>query len=639
MGLAKNAVSVVISTADGGKFVGAAVESVLRQSYRNLEVIVVDNDSTGISIALAGIMDDRVICVRTSERGRAACRNAALERARGDYIAFLEPEDRYLPGKLALQVEFLVAHPDVGMIYTMVIASTATGDLPGKPCEKMTSDEVYADIAFGAPEGITLSTVMVRREVIDAVGQFDERMAYFEDIDFCRRIVRRCRIDALGEPTAEIRARASHEAADQDPSKILGAYAYYVHKVDREDADVDHLIRGAGARRLGERAAAALRNDGWWPYSDLLLQQARRRFHPKVSIIIPVYNGANYLAQAIESALGQTYDNVEIIVVDDGSTDRGATERVGRVFGDRIRYVVSKFNAGVAAALNRGIAEMTGDYFSWLSHDDLYVPGKLAVQVEALAQMPDPRATVLYGDYEVFTDNPEAARPFVLPHVESKDFRYFITASNGLHGCTLLVPRQAFEKHGEFDPTLRTTQDYDLWFRMATTIDFIHQPGILVRARSHPEQGTLRLSSFVLTECNSLLAGFVEKLSETEIRQNQATTLAEGYSRLASNLETRGFLDAASRATELCRESLSRSDSDQFRAFMDCGAAAAEIARLGAETTRLAAEVERLCRQRDTFQTATAEFRLKLEAIYHSRSWKVTAPFRYLSRLIGRATP
>ncbi len=90
---------------------------------------------------------------------------------------------------------------------------------------------------------------------------------------------------------------------------------------------------------------------------------------PKVSIIIPVYNGEKYVSLAIESALRQTYSNLEIIVVNDGSTDK--TDKICRSYGNKIRYI-KKENGGVSTALNVGIDNMTGEYFSWLSHDDLY---------------------------------------------------------------------------------------------------------------------------------------------------------------------------------------------------------------------------------------------------------------------------
>ena len=105
---------------------------------------------------------------------------------------------------------------------------------------------------------------------------------------------------------------------------------------------------------------------------------------PFITVVIPVYNGADYLGEAIDSALAQTYPHREIIVVNDGSDDGGATDRIARSYVDRIRYYV-KENGGVSSALNLGIRNMRGDWLSWLSHDDLYLPDKLALQAEQLA--------------------------------------------------------------------------------------------------------------------------------------------------------------------------------------------------------------------------------------------------------------
>lgn len=99
---------------------------------------------------------------------------------------------------------------------------------------------------------------------------------------------------------------------------------------------------------------------------------------PLVSIVIPVYNGENYLEEAIHSALNQSYENIEIIVVNDGSTDN--TENIALKYKDKIKYF-KKENGGVSSALNLGIKNMTGEYFSWLSHDDLYYEDKIERQI------------------------------------------------------------------------------------------------------------------------------------------------------------------------------------------------------------------------------------------------------------------
>ena len=216
-------------------------------------------------------------------------------------------------------------------------------------------------------------------------------------------------------------------------------------------------------------------------------------FEPKISIVIPVYNGANYLREALDSALGQTYRNVEVIVVNDGSNDGNETENIAKSYGGRLRYF-SKENGGVASALNFGIGEMAGDYFSWLSHDDAYHPVKLERQVEFLRKL-GKRKAVLYGDFEIIDDQ---SKHIGLHHLDKKivesPLRAILSAS--IHGCSTLVPRAVFEQVGLFNERLRTVQDNDMWMRVHLAgFEFVHMPEVLIKSRVHPEQGQLTLET------------------------------------------------------------------------------------------------------------------------------------------------
>ncbi|EFL50812.1 glycosyl transferase family 2 [Solidesulfovibrio fructosivorans JJ]] len=215
-------------------------------------------------------------------------------------------------------------------------------------------------------------------------------------------------------------------------------------------------------------------------------------FAPKVSIVIPVYNGSEYLHYAIDSALAQTYPNIEVIVVNDGSSDGGATEAIALSYGARIRYL-SKINGGVATALNAGIAAMTGEYFSWLSHDDTYPCDKIEKQVAFLDARED-REVVVYGDYTLMDAKGSLFHTVRLPHRPSAAMPYYLYIEQNLHGCTLLVPKSAFSKVGTFPLHLRTTQDYDLWVRMAMLVPFVHLAEVLAHARQHVGQGSRTLS-------------------------------------------------------------------------------------------------------------------------------------------------
>ena len=209
---------------------------------------------------------------------------------------------------------------------------------------------------------------------------------------------------------------------------------------------------------------------------------------PKVSIIIPVYNGANYMQEAIESALQQTYPHTEVIVINDGSRDNGETERIARSYGSRIRYL-SKENGGVATALNLGIESMTGDYFSWLSHDDVYLPNKVEHQVNCLKSLSDPN-TVIYSDYQLIDSKSHVFSTVSIAEKVSSNVLYDLIAHQAIHGCAMLIHRDAFKKCGYFDVSLPTTQDYDLWVRMAQVLPFKYCPGVIIQSRQHPEQGS-----------------------------------------------------------------------------------------------------------------------------------------------------
>lgn len=234
--------------------------------------------------------------------------------------------------------------------------------------------------------------------------------------------------------------------------------------------------------------------------------------NPLVSIIIPVYNGSNYLAQAIESAIGQTYKNTEIIVVNDGSIDDDKTEKVARKYGSKIRYF-EKSNGGVASALNFGIAKMRGSHFSWLSHDDLYLPHKVAKQVELLSSCGAPvaiiasNAKLLYGNgLKRDTKIDEDTFSFI-------DIFLATSAVVGLNGCSLLIPKSLVVSVGGFNESLRLTQDYDLWFRLKESAPFVLISEHLVLQRVHDQQGSVAERGNLQADADTMHVNFLRQIS------------------------------------------------------------------------------------------------------------------------------
>ena len=547
-------VSVIVPTFNRGHFIGQAITSVLNQTYENIELLVVDDGSTDDTEAVAASFDDRRLhYIKLAQNvGRSAARNLGLKSTTGKFITFLDSDDYYLPEKVERQVEFLNKHAEFSMAYT---ASGCFTD-ENKPIfyhyRAPVSGDIYPELAFFKPLTITLPTVMLRREVLDTVGGFDERMSRFEDTDMWRRIARRFRIGAIDEVTCHIRTHEGNHISALAPASFETAIEFYLAKIREEDKDVDPLVLAAGARRLYELYGGALQTiPGAQDLSVELTAKGRLQFQPLISIIIPVYNGEDYVRQAIDSALAQTYANFEVVVVNDGSTD--GTERILESYGDRIRYVTQP-NGGCGSALNRAVREARGAFISWLSHDDLMAPNKVARQVEFLGQQGDPGSCVVYGEYSVFYgDEPVTSNvPAVhIPAVRPEHFRYFLTTRNMLHGCTLLIPRRALLEHGMFNESLKTVQDFDLWFKLGRTERFVFCPGVGIHARAHPNQDSNRKRDLFMGEANAMLTRFVRELTPKEIRSASGTSLVLGTYLIAETLQRRNFTEAAAYALEL----------------------------------------------------------------------------------------
>jgi glycosyltransferase involved in cell wall biosynthesis len=213
---------------------------------------------------------------------------------------------------------------------------------------------------------------------------------------------------------------------------------------------------------------------------------------PLVSIVIPVYNGSDYLRQAIDSAIIQTYTNIEIIVVNDGSIDNGATEDIALSYGDKIRYFV-KQNGGVASALNFGISKMSGIFFSWLSHDDLYRPEKIEIQVKEAAKYD--AKTMVWSDYDIVDKGGVIIDSFSL-YDENKKSDSFVVLSTFVHGCSLLIPAALFKDIGLFNEKITTAQDNEMWVRaLKANYKLAHLPQKLICSRRHAKQGQVTMSN------------------------------------------------------------------------------------------------------------------------------------------------
>lgn len=199
----------------------------------------------------------------------------------------------------------------------------------------------------------------------------------------------------------------------------------------------------------------------------------------KVSIVIPAFNKGDLTVKTVKSALNQTYPNIEVIVVDDGSTDN--TRKCMSSFGDKIRYVY-KQGGGACSARNLGIRLATGDYIGLLDCDDMYLPQKIEKSVDYLERNPD--SGFVHTRAYFIDENDAILRTYFL--YRSRHIGWIakgLIQGNFVCNSTPVVRKSCFEKVGFFDETIFIPADWDMWMRLAEQyrVGYIHTPLTLYR--------------------------------------------------------------------------------------------------------------------------------------------------------------
>lgn len=432
-------VSVILPVYNGASLAADAVRSVLNQTHRHLELLVVDDGSTDgtTEILKKNFSDHRIRFITRPNGGVAAARNTGLNTALGEWIAFIDQDDLWTADKLQIQLEasrrlnadFILAWEK------MFLDSSCTK--PGWLKE---------DLLAQAHESFVPGAWLIRRRIFNHTSFFKEDYVTGSDSEWYLRA------KDLGVKTAMI------------PLPLL------MRRIHAENASHQQKV-------IKTDLARALR--------DSILR--KKNLPPEISIIIPVYNGEKYLAETLQSILSQTFSSYEIIIVDDGSTD--GTRSVLRNFEPKIRFF-SQAHAGISAARNRGLAEARGKWIAFLDADDLFMPEKLERQRRAFQTIPD--LDLCMTGVEQFLSPDIAANrslPFPAPVLP------------GCLPSTVMVSRAALDRVGGFD-TACTVAEFMNWYLRALEIKLkIHTlPEVLVRRRIHQTNHVARRADLVPAE-------------------------------------------------------------------------------------------------------------------------------------------
>jgi glycosyltransferase involved in cell wall biosynthesis len=205
----------------------------------------------------------------------------------------------------------------------------------------------------------------------------------------------------------------------------------------------------------------------------------------RVSVILPVYNQAHYLPEALDGVFAQTYPHYELIVVNDGSTD--GTDRVLADYQQRYDFtVITQENRGLPRALNTGFARARGEYLTWTSSDNVMLPEMLTVLVQALDE--DPSVGLVYADRYLMDDAGQDLGRFDLPDYDP----YLLLHVNIVH-CCFLYRRECMERVSDYAPDFIYGEDWEYWIRISQYYRMKHVSRALYRYRLHGDSMTSEL--------------------------------------------------------------------------------------------------------------------------------------------------
>lgn len=563
--------SIIIPCYNSEEYLGRLLNCINNQTYHNLEVILINDGSTDNTKKIMEEFKEtssfKVIIKNKKNEGLGAAINDGLKLVTGEYFTYINSDDMIFNDYIERYVKLFSKSKDIHVIQRNgYMVPEDEIDNIGEKEFPMISDwntnpfdeDLFYNMLLEANYNFTY--VGIRTASFDKVVPnrdiYESRDG--QNYQILLPMFYHYKSNYIVDPGIYFVERSkslSRNYKNEKPGKLYEMYDEYkkiilttLKKMNLDN--YDYLEKMINQKYIVKKLEYATRINNKKDISyykdqynkivskdniyELELKKVRNKY-PLVSIIIPVYNGSNYMREAIDSALAQDYPNLEIIVVNDGSKDDGKTDEIAKSYGDKIIYYV-KENGGVSTALNYGIKKMKGVFFSWLSHDDRYYKNKISTQMNYLINNNLLNKKVItYTNYDVIDENSNVTSETHFEDYKPNKKPELAMLRGLVSGTALLIPISAFEEHGVFDTKYRCVQDYLLFFNFMKTYKFIHIPLVTNSTRVHAGQVT-NVNPKVIEENNFLWIKMQEETSdETKIRLSHS--LYDFYSSMEKYLE------------------------------------------------------------------------------------------------------
>ncbi len=478
--VAPPAVSVIIRNFNRGARLARAIDSVLAQNYQDFEILLIDDASTDDSVQFVqehyGHLPNLRIVELLVNRGAGGAANAGLDCARGRFVAFLDSDDAWLPEFLQVHVAALEGNPRAVITYGSFIQVWEDYAIE-RVIRAHASANQRLDMLLGGFV-YTQSMTVSRRLALLEFGGFDERLRISHDFDLWLRLALELPRPFVCVDRPLVRYYMSGDGVTADHDAWLREYHVALDRGYAHRAAKPWRHRQDETKRKMRAALIARREVDRW------LARTRER---SVSAIVRTRNRLPLLREAIASVREQAWDELEIVVINEGSSD-GTAEWLASEASDDMKVVNFDPPRGRAGALNYGALVAEGDLLAFLDDDDRWLPGYIAAQVRANSFVVGEPA-FSFSDYYLSGERSlEPARRTHMHGLQSSDLLHYSLFNVFPHSLSMLaLPRAHFQAVGGADERLDVGEDVSLYLRLlghycgARKADAVQQPPVHIR--------------------------------------------------------------------------------------------------------------------------------------------------------------